>query len=183
MWRSRARARARSCGEIVWTPPGRPSVDELGWFRFTVGRIGGYQGIPVVLSRTGYTGELGYRAVLPSQGRAPPSGTRSCRLAAVGIAPMGLAALDMVRIEAGLVFAGYEFDSTTDPFEAGIGFVVAAKDEDWIGREALARRKAHPKERLVGLELAGNEAAGKGDRSSSAAPRSVGSPAPPAPRS
>ena len=46
--------------EIVWTPPGRPSVDELGWFRFTVGRIGGHQGIPIVLSRTGYTGELGF---------------------------------------------------------------------------------------------------------------------------
>ena len=38
--------------EVVWTLPGRPSVDELGWFRFTVGRIGGYQGIPIVLSRT-----------------------------------------------------------------------------------------------------------------------------------
>jgi aminomethyltransferase len=69
----------------------------------------------------------------------------------------------MVRIEAGLVFAGYEFDSTTDPFEAGIGFVVAEKDEDWIGKEALARRRAHPKVKLVGLELSSNEHTGKGD--------------------
>ena len=149
--------------QIVWTPPGRPSVDELGWFRFTVGRIGGYQGIPVVLSRTGYTGELGFEMFChPKDGAAVWDAVMQAG-EPFGIAPMGLAALDMVRIEAGLVFAGYEFDSTTDPFEAGIGFVVAAKDEDWIGREALARRKAHPKERLVGLELAGNEAAGKGD--------------------
>jgi aminomethyltransferase len=76
---------------------------------------------------------------------------------------MGLAALDMVRIEAGLVFAGYEFDSTTDPFEAGIGFTVAEKEEEWIGKAALARRKAHPKQRLVGLELLSNEPAGKGE--------------------
>ena len=149
--------------DIVWTPPGRPSVDELGWFRFTVGRIGSYQGIPVVLSRTGYTGELGFELFChPKDGPAVWDAVMQAG-EPFGIAPMGLAALDMVRIEAGLVFAGYEFDSTTDPFEAGIGFVVAAKDEDWIGREALARRKAHPKERLVGLELAGNEAAGKGD--------------------
>ena len=49
----------------------------------------------------------------------------------------------MVRIEAGLIFAGYEFDDQTDPFEAGIGFTVAlkTKNEDFIGREALVRRK------------------------------------------
>ncbi|MEF9603061.1 DUF1989 domain-containing protein, partial [Paracoccus sp. PXZ] len=45
---------------IVWTPPHQPAVADLGWFRFTVGRIGGERGVPVVVSRTGYTGELGY---------------------------------------------------------------------------------------------------------------------------
>ena len=40
------------------------------------------------------------------------------------ISPMGLDALDLVRIEAGLIFANYEFDDQTDPFEAGIGFTV-----------------------------------------------------------
>ncbi len=148
---------------IVWTPPGRPTIDELGWFRFTVGRIGGLHGMPILLSRTGYTGELGYE--LFCHPKDAPDLWDAVMQAGVpmGVTPMGLAALDMVRIEAGLVFAGYEFDSTTDPFEAGIGFVVAHKDEDWIGREALARRKAHPRARLVGLELAGNEPAGKGD--------------------
>ena len=148
---------------IVWTPPGRPSVDELGWFRFTVGRIGGFQGIPIVLSRTGYTGELGYEVFChPKDGPAVWDAVMQAG-EPFGIAPLGLAALDMLRIEAGLVFAGYEFDSTADPFEAGIGFTVAAKDEDWIGREALARRKAHPQRQLVGLELAGNEHTAKGD--------------------
>ncbi len=45
---------------LLWTPGGRPTLDELGVFRFTIGRIGGYDGIPVIVSRTGYTGELGY---------------------------------------------------------------------------------------------------------------------------
>ncbi len=70
----------------------------------------------------------------------------------------------MVRIEAGLVFAGYEFCDQTDPFEAGIGFTVAlSKNEDFIGREALIRRKEHPQRKLVGLDMEGDEAVGHGD--------------------
>ena len=163
-------------------PAGAPSVDELSWFRFTVARIGGYQGIPIVLSRTGYTGELGFEVFYPKDGPAVWDAIMQAG-EPFGIAPMGLAALDMVRIEAGLVFSGYEFDSTTDPFEAGIGFAVAPKDEDWIGQDALARRKAHPKERLVGLELRATRLPARATRSSSAARRSVMSPAPPAHRS
>ena len=41
-------------------PPARPRVDEIQWFNFTVGRIGDYNGVAVVVSRTGYSGELGY---------------------------------------------------------------------------------------------------------------------------
>ena len=81
-----------------------------------------------------------------------------------GLLPLGLEALDILRIESGLIFAGYEFDDQVDPFEAGIGFAVAlADDEDFIGRDALLERKAHPQRRLVGLELEGNETAGHGD--------------------
>ena len=70
----------------------------------------------------------------------------------------------MLRIESGLIFAGYEFDDQVDPFEAGIGFTVAlASDEDFIGRDALIERKEHPQRTLVGLELEGNEVAGHGD--------------------
>src|SRR5690349_20119405 len=46
--------------EIVWAPPTQPQLEELKWFRFLVGRIGRYDGIPIVVSRTGYSGELGY---------------------------------------------------------------------------------------------------------------------------
>lgn len=82
-----------------------------------------------------------------------------------GIAPLGLDALDMLRIEAGLIFADYEFTEETDPFEAGIGFSVPlkSKEDDFLGKEALIRRKASPMRKLVGLELAGNEIASHGD--------------------
>jgi len=71
----------------------------------------------------------------------------------------------MVRIEAGLIFYGYEFDDQTDPFEAGIGFTVPlkTKEDDFIGKDELIKRKANPQKKLVGLELVGHEPAVNGD--------------------
>ncbi len=81
-----------------------------------------------------------------------------------GVLPAGLDALDMVRIEAGLVFAGYEFCDQTDPFEAGIGFAAPkSKTAPFIGSEALAGRRAHPQRTLVGLDVDGAEHIGHGD--------------------
>ena len=150
--------------EIVWTPPTQPALEELKWFRFLVGRIGAYDGIPIVVSRTGYTGELGYEVFChPSDGPAVWDAIWAAGRGH-GLKPLGLEALDMIRIEAGLIFAGYEFDDQVDPFEAGIGFTVKlASEDDFVGKEALTERKAHPQRRLVGLELRGNETAGHGD--------------------
>jgi aminomethyltransferase len=70
----------------------------------------------------------------------------------------------MVRIEAGLAFAGYEFCDQTDPFEAGIGFVVpASKSDEYVGSKALARRRQAPQRQLVGLSSDTTEAVGHGD--------------------
>ncbi len=151
--------------KVIWTPPSRPSLDELGWFRFTVGRMGDDSGPAVVVSRTGYTGELGYEIWChPDDALRVWDGVWEAGQPH-GLAPMGLEALDVLRIEAGLVFAGCEFDDQTDPFEAGIGFTVPLKrkHEDFVGREALVRRQAHPERVLVGLEVSGNEPAGTGD--------------------
>jgi aminomethyltransferase len=151
--------------DILWTPPGRPTLDELGWFRFTIGRFGGYDGTPVLVSRTGYTGELGYEVFCHPKDAAAVWDAIMAAGAPHGITPLGFEALDMVRIEAGLVFGGYDFDATTDPFEAGIGFSVPArKEEDYIGKTALARRRASPARKLVGLEIAGNEKTVHGDK-------------------
>ena len=150
--------------QIIWTAPAQTPFAELKWFRFSVARIGGPQGIPIVVSRTGYSGELGFELW------CHPKDAVSLWDAVwevgrpLGLKPLGLEALDILRIEAGLIFAGYEFDDQIDPFEAGIGFTVDLRsDEDFIGRKALEERKAHPQRVLVGLELAGNEIAGHGD--------------------
>jgi aminomethyltransferase len=149
---------------LIWTAPAQTPFAELKWFRFSVARLGGPQGIPLIASRTGYSGELGYELFChpkdaPEVWDAVLAAGEEHR-----IAPLGLEALDMLRIEAGLIFAGYEFDDQVDPFEAGIGFTVTAdKEDDFVGREALTERREHPQRLLVGLELEGNETAGHGD--------------------
>jgi aminomethyltransferase len=151
--------------DVIWTPPAQPSVDELGWFRFTIGRTGGFDGAPVVVSRTGYTGELGYEVFCHPKDALTVFDAIWNAGQPHGLMPCGLEALDMLRIEAGLIFAGTEFCDQTDPFEAGIGFTVAltSKNDDFVGRDALVRREAHPQRKLVGLEMEGDEAVGHGD--------------------
>ncbi len=151
--------------DLVWTPRDRPELVDLRWFRFTIGRIGGYDGIPVVVSRTGYSGELGYELWCHPGDAVGVWDAVWEAGQAHGLAPLGLEALDMLRIESGLVVAGQEFDDQVDPFEAGIGFTVplGTKEEDFCGRAALESRHTHPHRTLVGLEVEGNETASHGD--------------------
>lgn len=149
--------------ELIWTPPARPRADEIQWFHFTIGRIGGYTGIPVLVSRTGYSGELGYEVFCHPKDAPSVWDAIWAEGQKHGMLPLGLEALDMLRIEAGLVFANYEFNDQTDPFEAGIGFTVALKgNEEFVGREAVVKRKEHPQRVLVGLEIEGGEVCGHG---------------------
>ena len=146
---------------IIWTAPVQTAIEELGWFRFTVARLGDHNGPPLVVSRTGYTGELGYEIFChPKDASAVWQAVHG-----QGVTPMGLAALDMVRIEAGLIFAGYDFSDQTDPFEAGIGFTVPlkSKPDDFIGRDALIRRKETPARKFMGLEVEAAVDIGHGD--------------------
>lgn len=143
--------------QVIWTPPQQATVEELPWFRLTIARIGDFNGPSVVVSRTGYSGELGYEIFChPKDAEAVFDAIWNVGQP-MGMIPLGLAALDMLRIEAGLIFAGSEFDDQTDPMEAGIGFTVPlkSKEDDFIGRAALERRKASPQRKMVGLELPG----------------------------
>lgn len=151
--------------QVIWTAPHQPRFSELEWFRFTPARIGDDQGVPVVVSRTGYTGELGYEIFCHPKHAGTVFDAVWAAGGPFGLTPMGLEALDMLRIESGLIFAGYDFSDQTDPFEAGIGFTVPlkSKPDDFIGRDALIRRKEHPSRKLVGLDIHSNVDVGHGD--------------------
>jgi len=151
--------------QIVWAPECQPSMDTLAWFHFMIGRLGGPDGIPVMVSRTGYTGELGFEVWChPDDAEAVWDQVWETGQP-YKIAPLGFDALDMLRIEAGLIFADHEFCPETNPYEAGIGFTVPMKTkaENFIGREAMARQTPESRQRLVGLVLQGNEPVAHGD--------------------
>ena len=151
--------------KIIWTPPSHPEVNDLKWFHFTISRIEDHKGIPIMLSRTGYTGELGYEIYCHPNDATKVWDTVWDAGQEFNISPMGFEALDMLRIEAGLILGGNEFSDETDPFEAGISFTVPlkTKEQNFIGKEALVERKAHPQKKLVGLEIEGNEKVNHGD--------------------
>ena len=138
--------------EIVWTPPGAAELEELKWFRFTVGRIGDFDGIPIVVSRTGYTGELGYEVFChPKDAPAVwdaiwEAGQRSRHDAARARGARHGAH------RGGLIFAGYEFDDQIDPFEAGIGFTVGSTRRTTSSARGARRARRASAAQLVGLE-------------------------------
>ncbi len=151
--------------KTFWTPPTQPTIEELGWFRFTIARIGDFNGTACVVSRTGYSGELGYEVFCHPKDAETVFNAIYEAGEPEGLKPLGLEALNMLRIEAGLIFAGYEFSDQTNPFEAGIGFTVPlkSKEDDFVGRAAIEERKAHPQKKLVGLDIAGGIVPSTGD--------------------
>ena len=149
--------------QVLFTQPTQVGLDNLKWFGCTVGRLHDRDGPPFLLTRSGFTGELGYeifcdrRHALSIWDGLIEAGSE------FGLKPMGNEALDMLRIESGLMVAGAEFGADVDAFEAGLGFAVDLKKEAFVGREALVRNAEAPRRKLVGLILAGEEVAGHGD--------------------
>ena len=151
--------------DVIWTPPTQATVRELEWFRFTIGRLGDFHGPSVVVSRTGYSGERGYEVFCHPKDAVEIFDSIWAAGKKYDMVPLGLEALDMLRIESGLIFAGYEFNDQIDPFEAGIGFTVPLKTQtdNFVGRKAIELRKENPQRKLVGLDLEGGEVPSNGD--------------------
>jgi aminomethyltransferase len=127
-----------------------PSAGELAYYTGRLGRAPA----PLILSRTGYTGEDGFEIITPADQIA----------AAVEklqpVKPCGLGARDTLRLEAAMPLYGHELAEEIDPFQARLGWAVKMNKGDFVGREALARRRQDPKLRQrVGLELEGKRIA------------------------
>ena len=135
------------------------TLDTLGYFRFAAVTL---RDIPVLLSRTGYTGELGYELFVHPEWGASLWNALMQAGQPVGLLPLGMQALDRARIEAGLLAAGYEFDDLISPYQAGIGWTVAMKKPDFMGKTALEKIRQHPPRVAVGLVLDSNEVAAYG---------------------
>ena len=149
--------------KIVFTSDRVPALDELKWFGMTVGRLRSREGAPFMLTRTGYTGELGYELFFDRSSALEAWDALMKAGEPLGITPMGIEALEMLRIEAGLMAAGAEFAPGIDAMEAGLGFCVDFGKASFRGREALARNREAERNRLVGLLFEGRDAPRGGD--------------------
>jgi aminomethyltransferase len=149
--------------KVVFTQPSRPALDNLKWFGFTVARLRDRDGPMFMLCRSGFTGELGYELFCDRDDATEIwDGLMDAGVPA-GLVPMGGAALDSLRIEAGLMSAGAEFGPDADAMESGLGFAVDFKKDAFIGRTALERNAVAPRRKLVGLTFAGSEVPAHGD--------------------
>ncbi len=142
---------------IVFTQPHVPSLDHLKWFGVTVARLNDREGAPFMLSRSGYTGELGYEVYCSRSDAVAIWDAIMQAGSDLGVTPMGSAALDIIRIEAGLAAANAEFAPGVDAFEAGLGFAVDLNKPDFTGKSALDRNVRDPRRALKGLLIDCND--------------------------
>lgn len=126
-------------------------VGAVRYYRFVETRL---DGVPVLCSRTGYTGEDGFEVFCPVEA-APRVWERILEAGRPwGIQPCGLGARDTLRLEAGMLLYGQDMDEQTHPFEVGLGWVVQMDKGDFIGRAALERvLQEGLRRRLVGFEM------------------------------
>lgn len=140
------------------------SVDGLKYFRLMENKL---DGIPITISRTGYTGDLGYEIWMDAPDALPIWDALITAGHDYGITPVGILAMDMARVEAGLFMIEVDYTSTShawieaqksSPFELGLGWTVNLdKPNYFVGRPALEREKREgPTWKLMGLEVEWN---------------------------
>jgi len=148
---------------VCFTQPNQTQVSQLRWFGSTIARLHDREGEPFQLTRSGYTGELGYEIFCHEQSAIKIWDAIMQAGSDLGIKPMGLQALETIRIEAGLMSAGAEFAPDVDAIEAGLSFAVDLNKPDFIGRSALERNAKQPRRVLKGLKYNGHEVPASGD--------------------
>ena len=139
-------------------------VDELKYFRLMQNQL---DGIPVTISRTGYTGDLGYEIWMDASDALTVWDALMAAGHDYGITPVGILAMDMARVEAGLFMIEVDYTSTShawieaqksSPYELGLGWTVNLdKPGYFVGRPALEREKREGSAwKMVGLEVEWN---------------------------
>jgi len=139
-------------------------IANLKYFRVTSGKIAG---VPVDISRTGYTGDLGYEVWMPWDSAVKVWDALMAKGKAFDLHPTGMLALDVARTEAGLLLIEVDYTSSKkalneiqkfSPYELGFAKMVHLEKENFIGRSALVRDKKEGVPRqLVGLEISWND--------------------------
>ena len=129
----------------------KQDVSEISFFRFAVDEVAG---IRTTISRTGYTGEIGFELYVDANSA---EGLWNALYPAVIEAdgqPVGLGARDTLRLEAGLRLYGMDMNDDTNPYEVGLGKFVKSKNRQFIGKNALLREKKKGIEKqMIGFQM------------------------------
>ena len=113
----------------------------------------------VFVARTGYTGEDGFEIIADATQAIPLWESFMQQ----GVPPCGLGSRDILRLEAGMMLCGQDMDTSTNPFEAGLAWLVDLNNGDFVGKSALFEIKRRGiKRKLVGFQMAGREIARSG---------------------
>jgi aminomethyltransferase len=137
-------------------------VDGLPYYRATSSTIAG---VPVGVSRTGYTGDLGYEIWIPWERALAVWDALMAAGSIYGVGPAGMVALDVARVEAGLLLADVDYHSSRKaltyaqrytPYELGLGRLVHKDKGPFVGRRRLLLGQ-RPARQIAGLEIAWNE--------------------------
>lgn len=127
-------------------------LSAVQYYHAAEGRVAGHK---VLFSRTGYTGEDGFELYLPNE-LAPACWDAAMEAGAeFGIVPVGLGARDTLRLEMKFALYGHDIDDTTNPIEAGLGWVVKpGKPVQFIGHEhVIAIKQTGPTRKLIGFTM------------------------------
>jgi aminomethyltransferase len=165
-------ASERLAGLALQGPNSRPILEQvvdagmgrLGFFQGAAGKIDGFQ---LYVTRTGYTGDLGYELWVDREWALPLWDRLVAAGRPYGLMPAGLDALDITRIEAGFIMSGVDYFNAhhcliegqkSTPYELGLGWTLELEREPFIGQAALkTERAAGPAWALVGLEISWEE--------------------------
>jgi aminomethyltransferase len=132
----------------------------MKYYRVTRGAVAGK---PVIASRTGYTGEIGFEIFVRAGDAAHVWDALIEAGEPCGLRPAGLGARDTLRLEAGLPLYGNDIDEDRDVISAGLEFIVEWENDGFVGREALMRlREEGVRQRRMGLVLTGRGIARRG---------------------
>ncbi|HSW53886.1 MAG TPA: glycine cleavage system aminomethyltransferase GcvT [Ignavibacteriaceae bacterium] len=128
-----------------------PNIPDLEYYHFIKGKIAG---MDMIISRTGYTGELGYELYFTGDVSQAEKVWEEVFKAGkeFDVQPVGLAARDSLRLEMGYCLYGNDIDQTTNPIEAGLGWITKTEKGDFIGKDAILKMKQEgPTRKLVAM--------------------------------
>ncbi|MFQ3598615.1 MAG: glycine cleavage system aminomethyltransferase GcvT [Chloroherpetonaceae bacterium] len=137
----------------------RINLAEIRYYHFAHGKLAD---VEMMISRTGYTGEDGFELCFPNEYAEQVWNAIFDAGKPFNIKPIGLGARDTLRLEMGYALYGHELDETTNPIEAGLGWIVKFSKGDFNGKVACMEAKANPQKKLVGFVLKGKAIARQG---------------------